>query len=169
MHRNHILDPDEEAEGSGRRITVRRKHILDDTLKSLRRTPWQLSKHLRVVFMGEAGIDDRGPRREFLGRRKAALYYFYFFRLLLLEVGRNNSYFQGPANKRVPHHNIVNLHNNVFFYVGQIIALSLVHDGPCVQWLAPTTVKYLLGLEVVPNIDDIPDIDIQRKMKGVSS
>lgn len=136
VHRNHILDPDEEAEGSGRRITVRRKHILDDTLKSLRRTPWQLSKHLRVVFMGEAGIDDGGPRRE-------------FFRLLLLEIGRNNSYFQGPANKRVPHHNIVNLHNNVFFYVGQIIALSLVHDGPCVQWLAPTTVKYLLGLEDV--------------------
>ena len=77
-HRSQILD-DDDGEASTRRITVRRKHLLEDTMKSLRRTPWESSKHLKVVFIGEPGVDDGGPRRE-------------YFRLLLAEIGNNNSF-----------------------------------------------------------------------------
>ena len=152
-HRMQILSDDDETDV--KRITIRRRHILKDTMKYLRHTPWQSSQHLRVIFIGEPGIDDGGPRRE-------------FFRLLLTEVGNNNNFFYGPPNRRVPNHNVLNLQNTSFFYLGQIIGLSLLHDGPCIQCLAPTTVQYILGSEEMPAIDDIPDIDIQKKMKSVS-
>ena len=45
-----------------RRITVHRKHLWNDTLKTMKCTLWDASKHLRVVFLGELGIDEGGPR-----------------------------------------------------------------------------------------------------------
>lgn len=44
------------------RITVRRGHILDDTLAALR-SGFNEKKHIRVRFLGEPAVDEGGPRR----------------------------------------------------------------------------------------------------------
>ena len=113
-HHSSLLSDDED---DVRRITVRRKHLLLDTLSTLRRIPWDKSKHLKVIFIGEPGVDDGGPKRE-------------YFRLLLQEIAHSNMYFRGPIEKRLPAHNVLAIQDNVYFHIGQIIAMSLVHGGP---------------------------------------
>ena len=47
------------------RIHVRRKFLWEDFLES-RKRPWVKPCHtIKVVFLGEAAIDDGGPKREF--------------------------------------------------------------------------------------------------------
>ncbi len=61
-HRNVFLPIDEE---NRIRITIRRKHILEDTFRKLR-GGLNVSKHLKVTFVGEQAVDAGGPLREFL-------------------------------------------------------------------------------------------------------
>lgn len=74
------------------RITVRRGHIFDDTLAMLR-FGFDERKHLRVTFLGEAAVDEGGPRRE-------------FFMVLMGAISNNSSLLDGPADRRVLRHNI---------------------------------------------------------------
>lgn len=60
------------------RITVRRGHIFEDVRKTVMNM--DESKHVRVTFLGEAAVDDRGPRRE----------------LLIGAIANNGSLLQGP-------------------------------------------------------------------------
>ena len=152
-HRMKILSDDDE---DIRRVTIRRKSILQDTLTTLRQKPWKASKHIQVTFIGEPGVDDGGPRRE-------------YFRLLLDGTGRHNTYFKGSLGRRLPLHNTLAVQDNVYFHIGQMFALSLLHDGPCVKWLVPTAVSYLLGTADSDKlkVEDIPDPDIQAKVNTV--
>ena len=75
----------------------------------------------------------------------------------------------GPENKCVPVHNVLHLQDQSFFYIGQIIAFSLLHDGPCFNCLAPTVARYILGVEDIAPTDDIPNTILQSKVKAVSS
>ena len=61
-HRQTLLNEDEEDISS---IPVRRKHIFDDAILTLKRINWEPTQHLRVVFIGEPGVDEGGPTREF--------------------------------------------------------------------------------------------------------
>jgi hypothetical protein len=88
-----------------------------------------ISKHLRVTFIGEPAIDDGGPMREYM-------------RLLLGSIISNNSLFCGHVNSRSLRHNVIELNKKTYFYVGQILSITLVHGGPAPffllsQW--PTT------------------------------
>ena len=73
------------------RITVRRGHILDDTLVALR-SNFDEKKHIRVRFLGEPAVDEGGPRRE-------------FFMLLMGAIANSSSLLDGPPNRRVLRHN----------------------------------------------------------------
>lgn len=64
IHRRDILPYSKEDRA---RITVRRKFILQDSLHKLR-NGLDLTKHLRVVFIGKPAVDDGGPLHEFLYR-----------------------------------------------------------------------------------------------------
>ncbi len=75
------------------------------------------NKYLKVTFIGEPGIDDGGPLRE-------------FFHLLLESMSRNNNLFCGDYGYRTPRINIVELGRNTYYHVGTMIAMSLVHGGP---------------------------------------
>ena len=46
------------------KVKVRRTHIWGDSMKVFRRV--DLKKRLKVTFIGEAGVDNGGPRREYL-------------------------------------------------------------------------------------------------------
>lgn len=82
------------------RLTVRRKHILEDTLHRLRKGA-DLSKPLRIVFIGESAVDDRGPLREYLY-------------MVMVAILRNESLFCGSDDNRVPRHNVVELEKKTF-------------------------------------------------------
>lgn len=75
------------------RITVRRRHILEDTIHNLR-AGHDTTKYLKVTFVGEPAVDAGGPLRE-------------FFHLLLQELANNSSLFCGPSTSRTPKHNII--------------------------------------------------------------
>lgn len=65
------------------RITVRRGHLWSNVLHKLR-NGLDLSKHLKVTFVGEPGVDEGGPLREFLF-------------LLISSIAQNNTLFQGGS------------------------------------------------------------------------
>ena len=115
-----------------------------------------LTKHLRVTFIGEPAVDDGGPLREFLYR--------------LLAVGQNDMLFCGPLSCRVPRHNLVELDKRTYFYVGVMIARSLIHGGPDPVFFSPAVADYIVyGVQrVKARIADIPDNDIRGKIKKVS-
>ena len=139
------------------RITVRRKHIFEDTLHKLR-NGIDITKHLRVTFIGEPAIDDGGPMREYM-------------RLLLSSIISNNSLLCGDANSRFLRHNVIELSKKTYFYVGQALSMSLVHGGPAPAFFAEPVVDYILfGLEKVKvGISDVEDSTIKRRLQKVNS
>lgn len=88
-HRASVLYDDEYC---AHRITVRRGHILEDTRLSLH--SFDEKKHIRIRFMGEAAVDQGGPRRE-------------FFMLIMNEVANSAMLLQGPPDRRLLRHNTI--------------------------------------------------------------
>lgn len=59
--------------------------------------------------------------------------------------------------------------NEVYLSVGKIIALSILHGGPGPFFFAPCIIDYLFGGigSVTPSVDDVPDREVQSKLKRV--
>ena len=152
IHRRDILPYSKEDRA---RITVRRKFILQDSLHKLR-NGLDLTKHLRVVFIGEPAVDDGGPLREFLYQ-------------LIVAVSHSDMLFCGAFNSHVPRHNVVELEKNTYFHIGAIIALSLVHGGPGPQFFSPAVADYIVyGVQhVKASIMDVPEQEIRDKIQKV--
>ena len=70
----------------------------------------------------------------------------------------------------MPAHNMLALEQHVFKYVGQFIAISIVHCGPGPHCLAHAVVDYLTyGIcNVSAGVSDIPDFEIREKLALVS-
>lgn len=137
------------------RVIVRRSHILQDSLHLLR-NGLDVTKYLRVTFVNEPAVDEGGPLRE-------------FFRLLLRGIGSSNSLFSGPDDSRTPTHNVFELEKMSFYYIGVIIALSLIHGGPAPHFFSPAVADYILyGVQKVhATINDIPNSSMQISIKKV--
>lgn len=64
QHQERVITPkltDEDVQ----RIHVRRKYLLADSLRAFSKPTFNLSKMLKITFMGESAVDDGGPRREY--------------------------------------------------------------------------------------------------------
>ena len=135
-------------------MKVRRIHIWTDSMKVFRRV--DVKKKLNVTFIGEAGVDDGGLRHEYL-------------RLVMAAMAEQNHLLDGPTHRRVLRHNVLAVERGYFFFMGCIIVLSLTQGGPAPAFFAPSVVDYFVGGSgnVRPCIDDIPDSDIQKKLKKV--
>ncbi len=153
IHTSKVLTNDSDKI---QRLTIRRNFIYADTISILRRPVFHFNWNVRITFIGEPAVDAGGPCRE-------------FFRLLINEIMSNNTLFQGPMHARFPCHNMQELEKGTYKYIGQIISLSLVHDGPGPHCLAPWVVDYILyGLSgVTPIPEQIPEDDIQTTVKKV--
>ena len=137
-------------------ITVRRTHIWEDSLRLFRRI--DASKTLRVTFLGEAGVDDGGPRREYLR-----------LRLLMSAINNQGHLLTGPPSSKVPLHNTLALSNGCFYKIGVFIVLSLSQGGPGPTFFSSCVVDYLFGgtAAVKACIDDIPDKEVCEKLHKV--
>ncbi len=151
-HQSEVLhsDPTETF-----RFKVRRKFIWEDVVHELR-LGFDFRKHIRVTFVAEPAIDVGGPKRELL-------------RLLMNAIISNNSLFEGHMESRFLRHNIIELKKKTYFYIGQVLALSLVHGGPTPSFFAKPVAQYIInGLDKVEaNIYDIQDSDLREKLTKV--
>ena len=129
----------------------------EDALHSFKSTGFSASKHLKVTFIGEPGVDAGGLLRE-------------FFELLLRQIASNNSLFRGSEISRVPNHNIIELSKKTYFYIGCMFAASIVHGGPGSSFLSHSVADYILkGFDKVNvSFDDVPDLFIREKLIKVS-
>ena len=134
------------------RIAIRRKHVWADALHRFRKGI-DPNKYLKVTFVGEPGVDDGGPLRE-------------FFHLLISTVSQDNNLFSGPDGNRAPKINMVELEKNTFYHVGTMIAMSLVHGGPGPHFFTPAVADYIIyGMsKVKATPSDVPDKEIQQKL-----
>ena len=149
LHRLEVLpdDPDEKYS-----IKVQRKRVWEDALYQFRHGV-AIHKHLRVTFLCEPAVDTGGPLREFL-------------HLLVSSIARNNTLFVGAINQRAPLHNMVELKTNTYYYVGAMLATSIVHVGPPPSFFSNAVADYLLyGMhKTKPTIADIPNDTIRQKL-----
>ena len=152
MHMTGTTFDEEDEE----RITVRRSHIWEDTLRALRRN-LDLRKVIKVTFLGEPAIDDGGPRREYL-------------RLLMKTVSQH-PLLTGPPLRKVMVHNTLALQKQYYRYLGEAIVLSVTQGGPGPMCFAQSVVDYLQGgiERVTPRIEDIPNDNIQELLRRVPS
>lgn len=137
------------------RIIVRRSRILQDTLHLLK-NGLDTTKHIRITFVNEPAVDQGGPLRE-------------YFRLVLAAIATNNTLLCGPDSSRTPNHHVEELERMTFFYIGVIVALSLVHGGPAPQFFSPAVADYIVcGVQgVKATISDIPHSMIRQSLQKV--
>ena len=95
------------------RINVRRQFLLKDAMAAFQRQSFDVSKLLRVCFLGEAAVDTGGPRREFL-------------QLMMVELLSEPSLFEGYPSCVTLTHNVLALSSGKFALAGKMIATSIV-------------------------------------------
>ena len=137
-------------------VRVRRSHVFSDALRQFSREPFDCSKLLRIRFIGEAAVDDGGPRRE-------------FFHFLLQEMFKS-SYFGGFPEHVVLIHDVEALSKNIYFIFGKMIATCLVQGGEPPTCFASAVADYLVfgRVESPVDLDDIPDFEVRNCLHKVS-
>ena len=138
------------------RINIRRQFLLQDATKQFQRKSFDVSKLIRVQFLGEAAIDTGGPRREFL-------------QLLLVDLLTKSGLFEGYPSSATPMHNVLALSTDQYALAGKMIATSIVQGGPAPHCFAAAVADILVFNEVASEADlsEIHDVEIQGKMKRV--
>lgn len=131
---NHRLDVLSSDQTDTFRMKIHPRSVLEDTLYHLRHG-LPLHKNLKMVFLGEPAVDVGGPLRE-------------FFHILVSSIAHNHLLFAGEEGNRVPTHNILELEKRSYFYVGEILAVSIVHGGPAPSFFTEAVADFLLyGIE----------------------
>ena len=130
-------------------VRVRRSNILLDSLHQFSRKSFNVSKMIKVNFIGEEAVDMGGPRRE-------------FFHLLMQEIFQSN-YFAGYPDHVIPLHNVEALLDNKFYTFGKMIATCIVQGGEAPVCFAKAAADFLVNRQVSSptNLDDIPDYDVK--------
>ncbi|CAI5646093.1 uncharacterized protein LOC100707485 isoform X2 [Oreochromis niloticus] len=115
---------------------------------------WQRKKSasptsvLRVVFIGEAGVDTGALRKEFLSD---------------MISGIESRFFEGPENKgKNPKYSLTDLDNENFRTVGEIIAVSLAQGGPSPAFFKEWCYNFLCSGEVdfsCLSKEDVADVE----------
>ncbi len=86
-----------------------------------------------------------------------------------MEIAENNSLFCGSDTAKCPRHNLVELERKTYYYVGVIIALSLIHGGPAPHFFSAGVADYIVkGIEGVnPDVQEVPDDVIRKSLEEV--
>lgn len=152
-HRVKLLpvNPDESQ-----RIVIRRKHVWADALHRFK-TGLNVKQYIKITFVGEPAVDQGGPLRE-------------FFCILIGDIARNNNLFSGSEISRVPVHNMPELSKKTYYYIGSMLALSIIHGGPAPAFLATAVADYIVYgmVGVKATVHDIPDPTVKEKVLKVN-
>ena len=152
-HRQSVITYTDDVQ----RIHVRRSHIFTDSLRQFSKSSFDVSKILRVTFVGESAVDDGGPRRE-------------FFQLLQHDIACKSGLFAGWPDHVVPIHNVDALMHNKYYVAGRMLATALVQGGQPPVFFAGAVADFLV-FEMVKspvNLNDIPDFEARQCVKEVN-
>ena len=136
-------------------VRIRRSNVLSDSLRQFSRRSFDISKMIKVNFIGEEAVDLGGPRRE-------------FFHLLMQEIFQSQ-YFTGYPDHVIPQHNVEAAVDNRFYIFGKMIATCIVQGGEAPVCFAKPVADYIVNREVSSptNLDDIPDYDVRDGLSQV--
>ena len=153
-----VFQPIEDADYEEfNNLHIRRNHIWSDVLRSLSKASFNPLVPIHVTFIGEAEIDEGGPRRE-------------FFSLALSKMAEDSTIFHGPTSARSFVRNVDGIRKRKFFRAGMFVALSLANGGPGFD-CSETVYSYLCyGLcsgKIVSKVDDIADDLIKEHLLKV--
>ena len=118
--------------------------------------------HADVVFSDEAGIDADGLTRELCHVIMASL-----------RDGKSDILlFEGKIDHLIPVHSQEYVASKYFVYAGKLIAHSVTHAGFGLMGLSRAIVQFLIEDDMQKcltflSVEDIPDHDIQVKIKEV--
>lgn len=136
-------------------LYIRRSHLLSDAIRQFSKTSFDVSKMIKVTFIGEEAVDTGGPRRE-------------FFHLVLRAMFRS-SLFQGYPSHTVPLHNVEAVASNRFYMFGKILATCIVQGGEAPVCFSKAVVDYIIYDEIRTPVclDDIAEQEVQQCLQKV--
>ena len=136
-------------------LHIRRSHVLSDALRQFSKTSFDVSKIIKVRFIGEEAVDTGGPQRE-------------FFYLVLREMFRS-SLFQGYPSHTVPLHNVEAVASNIFYNIGKILATCIVQGGEAPVCFSKAMADYLIYDEIRSPVclEHIAEQEIQNSLQKV--
>ncbi len=135
-------------------ISIRRRKVWHDSVQKLGRLFSNGVKPFSVSFVGEAGVDAVGPKREFF--------------TLLFEDSRKHLLTTGNGSSFTLLHDVEKIRQGEFRLLGTMIAIALASECAGPKCFTPAlTSKLLNGPEILPKMEEIPDIEVQEKLKDL--
>lgn len=139
------------------RLKVRRNALWADVkMKLERRKNIFENAFVKVQFVGEAGVDDGGPKRELFTLLHKDLY--------------NSSFFCGEGGKAFAH-NLAALADKHYYWYGVCCSLAIINGAVGPQFFRTPVVDYILSnsLEgITCSINDVPVRAMKSKLTEVS-
>ena len=138
------------------RIHVRRSNVFADSFRQFSKYSFDVSKMLKVIFIGESAVDDGGPRRE-------------YFQLLQHDIACKSGLFGGWPDRVVLLHNVEALSRNKYFIIGKMLATALVQGGQPPVHFADAVADFLVfgSVKSPVNLDDITDFEVKTSLQKV--
>ncbi|XP_052240257.1 uncharacterized protein LOC127850897 isoform X3 [Dreissena polymorpha] len=125
-------------------LEVRRNFVLRDALQYIRVSQEDLHSPLHIRFLGEQGIDLGGLRRE-------------FWTLFLYQVS-HSTFITGRPGRLAFQKNFIEQRKRTFYYLGQLVALSVLQDGPGLPIFSDIVTDYILDRDrSVVSEGDLPE------------
>ncbi|XP_061190391.1 uncharacterized protein LOC133198297 [Saccostrea echinata] len=112
-------------------LEVRREHVLMDAIAIIRYSQEDLHNPLQIKFCGEQGVDVGGLRRE-------------FWSLFLYQLS-HSIFVTGKEGRLSFQPNFLERKKNTFFHLGQLVALSILQDGPGAPIFSECITDYILN------------------------
>ncbi len=154
QHQRSVLRANDDEDKQ--RISIRRSHVFKDAVRAFSKSTFNVSKLLKVTFIGEQSVDDGGPRRE-------------LFQVLMREAFTSSGLFAGWPCHVIPIHNIEAIANNSYYVVGKMISTSIIQGGQPPVCFATPVADFLVLNEVKcsPSLKDISDINLRQMLMKV--
>lgn len=137
-------------------LAVRRRRIWADTYQKCKRLFVDGIKPIQVRFIGEEAVDTGGPIKELFS--------------LVFDEAKKFLMCTGDGIAFTLLHDIEKTRNGYFRLFGELIAVALLQGCAGPRCMIPSVVSRLLNGPVIqPSAHDIPDLDIQDKLKDLLS
>ena len=137
-------------------IRVRRKHLWEDTVRSISKNAFKQNHSLKVHFIGEESEDEGGPKRDFL-------------RLAMTAVCNDSGVLQGLECRKTFSNNPLLLERKAYFCAGLVTGMSLQLRGPGLHCLSTSLFDYFVAgpssSRAIPL--DVADHDMRKKIEKV--
>ena len=151
--RKVIIGEDEE---DFQRVNIRRRNLFGDASRAFSKPHFNVSKMVKITFIGEECVDDGGPRRE-------------FFQLLMKEAFCKSGLFVGWPSHVAPLHDVQAIASNKYYVIGKMISTCLIQGGQPPVCFARAIAEFIVydKIRCDADIEDIPDVGVQQALLKV--